>query len=232
MAFLPLGSGGITHCGWAVTACSPGGVCQPSAGTRALGPGCVPWPASPSPWPQGCHPRRAGEHNRPPCRGLLSPRPPPANAPSSVPQPDGGSWGSPPGAFAASHPLQPYPACAGSPRMQYQPSRCCGTQGAPVPPLALFWGILPARGAPNYLRPPGGSGLGAVRGQGRGLGTVTPLSAETSSPPFSVSPGRWWGCHRPPARSLVLAAGDRDSGGAAPLQVGLISFLSLYNNNY
>lgn len=229
LAFLQLGIGGITHCGWTFAVMSV----SPQLALERWDLPVSPCPASPSPWPQGCHPCCAGEHNHPPRRDPLSPCPLAAKCPAQCPSLTGGlgapSRGSrclpPPAAVPRPAPAPPgcntnHPGAAGHREPQYRP-------------LLFLGGVLPARGAPNYLRSPGRVRAGGGEGTMVGAWGQSHRSQLKPVPLLFLSlPGAGGGVtvplHGPWCWRLVTGT----AGGAPPLQVGLIFFWSLYNNNY
>lgn len=232
MAFLTLGSGGISQSGWAVTACFPSDVRQPLAGSRSSGTLLHSYAqlghhhglrAATRVVQESTTIHRAGA--RCPHVSRLPTRPAPC--PSLT-----GGLGAP------------------RPGLSLPPTPCSRTQPVPAPP-GCNTNHLGAAGHREPQYPPllffGGSCLHGV------LPTTSGLQAGQGWGWCGARAGAWGQSHRSqpkpvpllflslpgagggvtaPSRSLVLAAGDRDSGGAPPLQVGLISFLSLYNNNY
>lgn len=133
-------------------------------------PPASPCLASPSPWPQGCHPLCAGECNRPPCRELVSPHPPAspaADTPATCPQPAGGTSGLPPrGSHCFPTPCRGRtPTRAGSPPDAIPTIPFLQDMGSPKTLPALLGRGLACMGYPQL---PQASRLGWGQGAARG----------------------------------------------------------------
>lgn len=226
LAFLPLGNGGIAQSGWAVTLCFPTGVRQILAGTRSSGARLHPSPGPAIAMASGLPPttrRRAQPSHH---AGTRCPH---------IPQP----------VLLPTHPLcaprlpgTPQDStCLPMPRHGRTPTRAGSPLNA-IPTIAFLQDTgspqtLPALLGGSRLRgvPPTTSGLQARSGLGGSEGVAVAVGARGRWHPsrpkplllFVSRPGAGSG-GLSPTQSPALAAGDRDDGGALPLQVGLIFF--------